>query len=527
MMINNIVILSRNRFLVFSLLAWAAFFAGLQPSAAAVNTWIASTSSGNWNSATNWSTGSVPGPTDSILLSGSAGKSPWTMSASTIEVADIAYNLTANDRRLRNDSTASDSFLALDGGGVNGGLLINLCTSRCFSFNATGAGATPHSLTVELKTSGTFSSSGSASDAVLGGAGLVINSPVTELGGSRALTLTGSGTITLTGSNSYTGGTTVNMTGGTVLMSGSGTGGTFNGTLGAASSALNVQNGTLDIGATVQKVGAVTISGGMIQSGTLSADSFAATGSGTATVNSTLAGNGGLTKTGNGRLTLAGFNTFTGPTNVTGGALVVSGNIASSSCSLSGGTLCGTGTVGAVVAQSSGGVSPGTDAGTGILSATSLDLQAGARLLIRLGGTNPGPGGYDRLSLSGTASLAGDLQVSFTGGFTPACATLNAGTGLLNFDGDKFFVLLDSGIDGAFANAGPATADLPGYGTMTFAGCEFAVSYSGNAAAKTFTGGNDVVLMVVPEPGASLMIALGGVLLGLPRLMGIRRLPRR
>ena len=449
-----------------------------------------------------------------IVVSGSSGKSPWTMSAATLEVSDIVYNLSGYDRRLRNDSTAGDSFLALNGGGVNGGMLINLSTSRNFSINAFGSGATPHLLTVQLKTSGTFNSEGTASDTVLGGNGLVINAPVAEIGGSRSLKLTGAGAITLSGTNSYTGGTTVNMTGGTVLMSGSGTAGVFNGTLGSGASALTVQSGTLDLGTSIQRVGAVVLTGGVIQSGTLTGDSYTAIGSGTATVNSVLAGAGGLTKSGSGKLVLGGINSYTGATSVTGGLLIVSGNIAGSACNVAGGTLRGTGTTGAITAQASGSVGPGTETTTGILSAASLDLQSGAHLAIRLGGTVAGTG-YDRLAVAGGISLAGDLDVSLVHGFTPSGATQNPETHNYNLDGDKFFIMLGTGAAGAFGNVGSADPYLPGFGTVRVGEREFAISFSGNALANTFTGGSDLVLMAIPEPGTNGMIVLGlGVMIG-------------
>ena len=475
--------------------------------ASAANTWIAPSTSGNWNTIGNWSAGAVPVGTDSIVLSGSSGTSPWTMSSATIEAGDIAYNLSYN-RRLRNDSVSKDSLLALTGSGVNGALLINLGTNQYFSINAMGGGATPHLLTVQLKTSGTFSSAGSVRDPVLGGNGLVINAPITESGGSCSLALTGAGSITLSGTNSYSGGTIVNMTGGTVLMSGSGTAGVFNGTLGAASSSLMVQGGTLDLGTSSQRVGAVIVTGGLIQSGTLAGDSYAANVTGTATITSVLAGTGGLTKTGGGKLVLGGSNTYTGATSVSGGTLVVSGNIAGSLCTVSGGKLLGSGTAGGLVAQASGTICPGAESGPGVLSAASLDLQAGAHLAVRLGGTAAGTG-YDRLTLTGGISLAGDLQGSLINGFVPASATLNAGTHRLNLDGDKFFIVLSTGVIGAFSNAESPDTNLPGFGTISFGGMKFAVSYSGNAATNSFTGGSDLVLMAIPEPGAGSLAACG------------------
>ncbi|UPG83981.1 autotransporter outer membrane beta-barrel domain-containing protein [Luteibacter aegosomatis] len=61
-----------------------------------------------------------------------------------------------------------------------------------------------------------------------------------------------------------------------------------------------------------------------IKDGTLTLAGTAPTLTGTGTINSVVAGNGGLTKDGAGTLTLGGANTFTGGVNVFGGTLVVS-----------------------------------------------------------------------------------------------------------------------------------------------------------------------------------------------------------
>ena len=90
------------------------------------------------------------------------------------------------------------------------------------------------------------------------------------INGNQSLSKHGDGTLNLSGPNTYSGGTTID---GGLLVVGSG------GTLGAAGSAVAVDaGGTLDLGGGTVLVGAVTIAGGTIQNGTLTATSFASTG---------------------------------------------------------------------------------------------------------------------------------------------------------------------------------------------------------------------------------------------------------
>ena len=79
----------------------------------------------------------------------------------------------------------------------------------------------------------------------------------------------------------------------------------------------------MDLNGTSQTAGAVTISSGSLQNGTLTNTSFAANNASALTLRASLAGSGGLTKTGNGTLTLTNQNAFTGSVFVKGGTLVM------------------------------------------------------------------------------------------------------------------------------------------------------------------------------------------------------------
>lgn len=197
---------------------------------------------------------------------------------------------------------------------------------------------------------------------------------------------------------------------------------------------------------------------------------------------------GGLTKTGAGTMEISGTSTYTGATTVNAGKLVVNGNISTSVTTVSGsGTLGGSGTVGALVATSGGIVAPGNS--PGILNAGDTDLQSGSTLAIEINGDTVGTG-YDQLNVTGTVALAGTLDLSL--GYTPVENTM-------------FFIVNNDGTD-AVTGTFSGLADNAWFqdGSQWFK-----IGYSGDAGTNSFTGGNDVVLMAVPEPGAALLGGLG------------------
>lgn len=210
----------------------------------------------------------------------------------------------------------------------------------------------------------------------------------------------------------------------------------------------------------------------------------------TTTLNGAVSGSGSLIKSGAGTLVLSsGTNSYTGVTTVSAGKLVVNGNISSSITTTvsSTGTLGGSGTVGTLVVQAGGTLSPGNSPGT--LNTGTLELQSGSTLGIEINGTTPGSG-YDQLNLTGSATLAGLLSVSL--GFTPT-------------NGNLFFILMNDSTDavnGTFS--GLADGSEFNVGDQ-----EFKISYFGDSTTSAFTGGNDVVLMAIPEPGAALLGGLG------------------
>jgi fibronectin-binding autotransporter adhesin len=178
---------------------------------------------------------------------------------------------------------------------------------------------------------------------------------------------------------------------------------------------------------------------------------------------------------GSGIQVLSGSNTYTGPTAVNGGELVVDGSLLSPVTVNSGGTLAGIGSLSSVIINDGGHLAPGDSPGKLILSGT-LAFMSGAKMDYELGT----PADSDEILMgSGVLALAGqqfsDFNFAALAGF-----------------GDGTYMLIDAG-----SITGSLGADTSG-------------SINGHSANIAIQG-NDLVLTVVPEPG-TIGLFLAGML---------------
>ncbi|MGV2341330.1 MAG UNVERIFIED_CONTAM: autotransporter-associated beta strand repeat-containing protein [Planctomycetaceae bacterium] len=141
----------------------------------------------------------------------------------------------------------------------------------------------------------------------------------------------------------------------------------------------------------------------------------------------TVSGTAGLTKLGSGTLILTGPSTFTGGTLVQAGTLQVDGDYSdNSSISVSSSAiLAGDGSIAGSVSLA-GMLNPGQVSGAsapiGDLQVGSLNMTSSSTLKLQIAGSSTGQ--FDKLSVTGAATLNGTLAVELTGGYTPAAGTI-------------------------------------------------------------------------------------------------------
>jgi hypothetical protein len=244
--------------------------------------------------------------------------------------------------------------------------------------------------------------------------------------------------------------------------------------------------------------------------GTLSIINAPTTNSGTFQVNegSTLQVNGSFTTTGTvniGALTDTSHSLFqmlrgndyvqTGGTTSLWSAQSTLAVAANQSVNIQGGLLQGIGTITGNLSNTGGTVMPGTPGVAGVLTVVGNYGQASnGTLNIQIGGANPGTGTgyYSQLSISGTASLSGLLDVSLLNGFSPV--------------NDEIFVILTSGL---LLSEGRFTENTIQVGNVTFDVEYSPLGYSNDVVLEA-----QVAPSAVPEPASWLVFGLGLAAMG-------------
>ncbi|NBV84934.1 MAG: hypothetical protein EBS01_01420, partial [Verrucomicrobia bacterium] len=330
-------------------------------------------------------------------------------------------------------------------------------------------------------------------------------------GSAAALLKSGVGLVTLSGANTYRGGTTLSA--GTLALA-------SNNTL-LSSGSVAIQGGILDLGATSQQIGTLTLSGGSLTGSAVSGGILTATGFDVSngTVDAILAGGTSvLTKTGGAKVSLNRQNTYGGGTVLEAGtlelgvdaALSASGAVTVNNGLLSLGTTSQT--VGAVTLK--GGVLSGgtlTGSAYAVESGTLATVLAGSAALTK---SNAGEvtvsvastyGGGTTVS-AGTLTLAVNNALFAGGSLTLAGGSISLGTtsqtvGPLTVRGG---LLAGGTLTGAAYNlqAGAITSVLSGIAALTKTGAGLVTLNSVN----NYSGGTTV-------QAGTLQLAIDGALL--------------
>ena len=285
----------------------------------------------------------------------------------------------------------------------NNGGTVTVANSALLSIGLDGNGAATSGTSTLNLNAGTFTVTSAVPFIYLGGTGAnTTNSAgVINLNGGTFATATQ--ISKWQGTNSGTGNSaTVNFNGGTLQ-------GTANNLtlLGTDLTAVNIRtNGaTVNVGAGLTN----TISANLLDGG----------------------GNGGLTKTGAGTLTLSGNNTYTGTTTVSSGTTLLSGTSASANVNVSGGTLNTSGANkladGAAVIVSSGTLGVGGSDTVGSLAASGGVVTVASGTTLTANGNSSITG--SARATGGTVAVANNSLLNLANSSTTTTSDLSIGSG--------------------------------------------------------------------------------------------------
>ncbi len=287
------------------------------------------------------------------------------------------------------------------------------------------------------------------------------------IAGSADLTKAGAGTLELTGVNTYTGATHISA--GILQLSGSGSINNSTVTIASGGALATSVNTVIDANVNYNASASSTIAGAI-----------------TGATNTVTVNNVATT------LTLSGMNTYGGATTVSAGKLIVNGSVSTSITTVqNGATLGGTGTVGTLTIEAGGFHAPGNSPG---IQPVGNYTQNGT-LAMEINGLTAGTQ-HDRVDVTGTVDITGSTLSLTSMGYTAA-------------NSDLIFILLNDSSD---AITGTFAGLAEGASVGSIGGKLFNITYFANGdsmGSPSFTGGNDIALMAVPEPSTALLGAIG------------------
>ena len=347
--------------------------------------------------------------------------------ASALGTTDAGTSVTSGATLQVQGISIGAESLTLSGAGAAGqnGSLVNVSGTNNYGGLVTLDSATTISSdsgVLNLTNTGTIT--GATRALTLTGAG---NGRVSSIIGTTtgSVTKSGAGKWELAGNNSYSGGTTISA--GTLVAAAVGSLGTGTTTIGGGTleqgianalsgSSLSLNAGTFNLNGYSTAVSSLSGSAGTVSNS--SANTLAiltANASGDSTFSGVIQDGVssdrrvGLTKSGVGSLTLAGVNSYTGPTTVAGGTLVVNGSIQTDVSIASGAFLSGSGTIGYTGGSTS---TVGRLSGAGTISPDSI---TGAAAILSAYTFNPTAG----------LGAAFEFTSATSAGVTPAFNSLN------------------------------------------------------------------------------------------------------
>jgi hypothetical protein len=365
---------------------------------------------------TNGSDVTIPYVSGNLTINFSSGNLFLNTLTANESLSISGGQFTVGDALSDNSSFANGTTFSLSGGTFGGDGTLDILGN----FNWTGG-----SLTGSGKLDLTNASSSNLSG-TLTQSGMSFTVPTGTLLSGTTYNLFG-GSFNTTNS-SHASGATMNINGGTFNASGN-VG--INGALNWTSGAINV-GGTVTIGST----GIVTISGDnsstqstVVNNGTVKKTA----GTGAATISTANFTNAGTVESQSGTLNLGtNFTQTAGTTTLNGG------NIQATSTTLNGGSLNGSGTVNGNLNNNSN-VAPGFSPGTITVTGNYVQGTTGT-LNMEIAGTTSGS--YDQLIITGSATLAGVLNITPIAPYTTSAQVNDS------FD----FITANGGITGDFSS---------------------------------------------------------------------------